>query len=133
MKLAQKIHDFLSIDSKSWNHAKNHSYRHSNSLNDKFLSPFHITYPTDLSPVSQIAVANLSNTILSELQCSVLKLNSNFAISKQPSFPQLIAPIEKALKNSRLTDTRQYEFQYHKFQIKSHLSRKNRFKRGEIQ
>ena len=78
-------------------------------------------YSTDLPTVSQNTVVNLSNTTHSEILCSVLKLISSFAISKQPSFSQLIAPTEKAFKNSRLIDTqkfaslnsRQCEFQFH--------------------
>ena len=35
----------------------------------------------DLPAVNQNAVVNLSNTTLSEIQCSILKLNSNFTIS----------------------------------------------------
>ena len=99
--------DFRTIF-KSWNHAENRSYKHSISLNDKFSRLFtsqNSVYPSDFPPVNQNAVVNLSNSALYETQCSVLKVNSNLAISKSPSFPQLIAPIEKAFKNSRLTDT----------------------------
>ena len=59
----------------------------------------------NLNFIVKRVIENKENSTLSELQCSVLKLNSNFAISKPPSFPHLIAPIEKAFKNSRLSDT----------------------------
>ena len=78
-----------------------------NSLNDKFSRLFTLLnsiYPTDLPPVNQNVVVNLSNTTLSKLQCSVSNLNSNFETSKELSFQQLIAPIEKAFKKSRLTN-----------------------------
>ena len=77
----------------------------------------------NLNFIVKRVIENKENSTLSELQCSVLKLNSSFAISKSPSFPQLMAPIVKAFKNGRLTDnskrkfatfySRQFEFQFH--------------------
>ena len=108
LRLTHNIPVFLSVDFYSWNHAKYLSHKHSNSLRDKFSCLFRyqkLIYSSDLPDVNQNAVVKLSNTTLSEMQCSVLKLNSNFAISKQTPFPQLIAPIKKAFRNNPHTDT----------------------------
>ena len=107
LKFAHNI-PVLTIDCKSCHHDENLLHRHSDSLNGKFSHLFTLQksiYLTDFSAVNQNAVVNLLASTAPEIQYSILKLNSNFMISKQPSFLQLIAPIEKAFKNSHLTDT----------------------------
>ncbi|XP_054720929.1 cationic amino acid transporter 2-like [Uloborus diversus] len=53
--------------------------------------------------VNQNAVPNLSSKYLTPNQLNALKLNSNFASCSKPSFPKLVAPVEKAFRFSALT------------------------------
>ena len=107
LKLAHNIPDFLSNDSKSWNHAKNLSHRHSVSLNDKFSRLFYIAeiYLSYWLPCKSKCCCQAFQYHSFWNAMLRLILNPNFTISNQLSSPQLIAPIKKAFKNSRLTDT----------------------------
>ncbi|XP_054706551.1 uncharacterized protein LOC129216363 [Uloborus diversus] len=56
-----------------------------------------------LNKVNQNVVLNLSSKHLTSNQLNALKLNNNFASCSKPSFPKLVAPVEKAFRFSALT------------------------------
>ncbi|XP_054722649.1 LOW QUALITY PROTEIN: uncharacterized protein LOC129232538 [Uloborus diversus] len=77
------------------------------SIHRKKLESLFVNYADNASDVfpqvNQNAVLNLSSKHLTSDQLNALKLNNNFASGSKPSFPKLVAPIEKAFRFSALT------------------------------
>lgn len=96
--------NFTSMVLNFWYHVENISSKHSYKHNAIFacLIESSVSLVSADLVVNKNAVVNLSVTNISETQYSVLKLNTNFAISEKPFLLQLIATVEKVFKRNKI-------------------------------
>lgn len=108
-QLSHLLTNFQALDSIPWikssktrsQHQKHLDNKFNRLLNDRNKQNFHHNHKLPI--VNKNPIINVSNVTLSEREEKVLKLNSNFAQTLPISAPQIIAPIEKCFKHSKLS------------------------------
>lgn len=125
---------FRRIDSISKLITEKISKRHKLSLANKFNKLKQKKSPKipNLPNVNKNAVVNLSSFPLSDSPKNVLKYNFYFVKSTKASFKNLIAPIEKAFKFSKISETQKDSLRHliaHNANFNSNISQPNLKKR----